>query len=125
MARRAGTVAHTSHLHRETVGHFKSEDMLDLGVVTSLAESGQSAIRERLLAPDTALAGLLSVSLDESAAARFTSGQTVRLDGASSTGLTRVYGPEQEFLGVGELAAGGQLAPRRVFQSGTKNPVDS
>lgn len=125
MARRAGTLAHTSHLHRETVAHFKSEDMLDLAAVESLAQTGRSAVRECLLAPDAALAGLPPVSLDEGAAVRFTSGQAVRLGGTGGTGLARVYGAAQQFLGVGDLADDGQLAPRRVFQSPTKNPVDS
>ncbi|NNJ66061.1 MAG: hypothetical protein HKP16_10860, partial [Xanthomonadales bacterium] len=28
------------------------------------------------------------------------------------------------FLGVGELAGNGRVAPRRVFQTQAKNPVD-
>ena len=49
IARRAGTVAHTARLHRESVGHFRSADMLDLTAVEALAEDSQLALRERLL----------------------------------------------------------------------------
>ena len=125
IARRAGTVAHTARLHRETVGHFRSEDMLDLAAVEALAEDSQAALRERLLAPDAALVDLPSISLDESGAARFSEGQAVQLADGSSTGLARVYRLKHHFLGVGELQDNGQLAPRRVFRTAAKNPVDS
>lgn len=125
IARRAGTVAHTAYLHRETVGHFRSEDMLDLATVEALAEDSQASLRERLLAPDVALVDLPSISLDEHGAGRFSEGQTVQVGEYSGTGLARVYGVGHNFLGVGELHEGGQLAPRRVFQTPAKNPVDS
>jgi hypothetical protein len=50
-------------------------------------------------------------------------GQTVSAaqDGAAN-GLSRVYGGAGEFLGVGELSDGSQVAPRRVFLTGEKNP---
>ena len=124
MARRAGTVAHTGRLHRETVGHFRSEDMLDLAAVEALAEDGQPVLREQLLPPDVALADFPPVSLDESEGARFSGGQAVAVAEESRTGLARVYGVGQQFLGVGELAGNGQLAPRRIFLKLAKNPVD-
>jgi tRNA pseudouridine55 synthase len=124
IARRAGTVAHTAHLHRETVGHFRSEDMLDLTTMEALAEDGQAVLRERLLAPDVALVALPSVDLDEIAVKRFTEGQTVQVASGTSPGLARVYGAGHKFVGVGELYEGSQLAPRRVFQIPAKNPVD-
>ncbi len=115
VARRGGTVAHTARLHRETVGHFKSEDMLDLTAVEALAEAGSTALEERLLTPDVALAGFPPISLDVSSGEQFSGGQIVSVAPESSTGLARVYGAGNQFLGVGELAGNGQLAPRRVF----------
>lgn len=124
IARRAGTVAHTARLHRESVGHFRSEDMLDLTTFEALAEDSQIALRERLLPADVALVGFPPVTLDESAGSRFSGGQPVMVAEESRTGLARVYGAGQQFLGVGELAGNGQLAPRRVFLAPVKNPVD-
>ncbi|MGB5624741.1 MAG: tRNA pseudouridine(55) synthase TruB [Woeseiaceae bacterium] len=115
VARRGGTVAHTARLHRETVGHFKSEDMLDLTAVEALAEAGSTALEERLLTPDVALAGFPPISLDASSGEQFSGGQIVSVAPESITGLARVYGAGNQFLGVGELAGNGQLAPRRVF----------
>lgn len=124
MASRAGTVAHTARLHRESVGHFRSEDMLDLATVEALAEGNQAALRKSLLPPDVALAGFPPVSLDESAGVRFSGGQAVEVSDRRRTGLARVYGVGKCFLGVGEFAGNGRLAPRRVFLTSARNPAD-
>lgn len=122
IARRAGTLAHTSRLHRESVGHFRASDMMDLSVIEGLAEQSPSALQERLLAPDIALQGLPSVTLEQGADERFTGGQSVSVSADSHLGLTRVYAASQRFLGVGELVGDGQLAPRRVFLMQEKSP---
>ncbi len=120
IARRAGTVAHTARLHRETVGSFAAADMLDLtGVEAIAAEEGATALRTRLLPPDTALESMPAVTPDEASLARFAAGQQVPADGPA--GLVRVYGGPGEFVGVGELSEDGRLAPKRLFHLGEKN----
>ena len=122
IAKKAGTVAHTARLHRETVGGFQADDMLDLTGIEAEAESGPAAVRAHLLPPDLALDGMPAIYLDPETRSRFSAGQAVpaRLEGA--TGLVRVYETDNEFAGVGELSGDGQLAPRRVFSTGEKNP---
>ncbi len=124
IARRAGTVAHTARLHREAVGHFGGEDMLDMAALEKLAADSESALRARLLPADAALQAFPAVSIAEDAGIRFSSGQVVEVSNDNKTGLARVYAAGQRFLGVGELAGNGRLAPRRVFQTQAKNPVD-
>jgi tRNA pseudouridine55 synthase len=116
IAARAGTVAYTQHLHRESVAGFEASAMVDLATAEALAADGAEGLRERLLAPDRALLGLPPVILDNLAAARFRQGMAVESDGAEA-GLVRVYGPDGEaaFLGVGEAAGDGRVAPKRVF----------
>lgn len=121
IAKVAGTVAHTARLHRETVADFRAVDMLDLSGAEALAAEGPQVLHQRLLPPDRALAGLPSLHLDTGASARFCSGQPVTAPCVEAmAGLTRVYGGENEFLGVGEYADSGLLAPRRVFQMAEK-----
>ncbi len=122
IAERAGTVAHTASLHRETVGAFDPAEMLDLPGAEALVDEDPSGLREQLMPADKALATLPSVSLTEAATTRFLHGQTVSSEALETAGLTRVYGPdgERNFLGVGELSAGGELAPKRVFGQPTK-----
>jgi len=122
IAKKAGTVAHTARLHRESVGDFRADEMLDLTGLEEVAASGSEGLKARLLPPDSALEGLAAVELDTEGSDRFTVGQVNSLSVPATAGLVRVYGGANEFLGVGELSDDGQLAPKRVFMTGEKNP---
>ena len=122
IARAAGTVAHTERLHRESVGGFAAAGMLDMAAVEALADRGPGPLRAELLPPDAALAGMPPVTVAAADAPRFCGGQTVRADTGRPQGLVRVYAAEERFLGVGELAADGRLAPRRVFHTQEQTP---
>jgi tRNA pseudouridine55 synthase len=122
MALRAGTIAHTMSLHRETVGDFDSANMLDMSALEALAEEGLATLRAKLLPPDVALARLPEVSVAEEDAAKFCGGQAVTTLNDGPQGLARVYAAESRFLGVGELAGDGQVAPRRVFLTQEQTP---
>ena len=122
IAARAGTVAHTSRLHRETVGRFDASAMLDLNAAAAMFEASPEALRERLLPADVALLELPAIDIDSAGVTAFRLGQAVAIDGEQDQGLARVYGPgsEAEFLGVGRLSGNGTVAPKRVFGPGAK-----
>jgi tRNA pseudouridine55 synthase len=122
IARAAGTVAHTARLHRETVADFRADEMVELSAVEETAARGPLPLRERLMPADRALTGLPEVCLDGARAERFLGGQPVPADEPEGKGLARVYGEEQDFLGVGELCGDGRVAPRRVFGRRGGNP---
>ena len=117
IARKAGTLAHTARLHRESVSDYNADAMLDLAAVEALAESGPEDLRARLLPADAALGRLPQVSVSHEDAIRFCGGQAVTGISEGQQGLARVYETESRFLGVGELTVDGQVAPRRVFQT--------
>ncbi len=121
IARSVGTVAHTRRLHRESVAGFESEDMLSLGRVERLVDDG-TPLDRWLLPPDAALGWMAEVSVDAAAAERFSLGQAVTCTGAGANETARVYGPGQRFLGVGELAEAGSVAPKRIFHLGAGRP---
>jgi tRNA pseudouridine55 synthase len=122
VAKAAGTVAHTAALHRETVGDFHAQDMLDLQCAERLAEGGgPEALREHLLPADQALQQWPERRLGVDAARRFNDGQSIivsPVDSGVATGHVRVYEGSNGFLGVGELTGDGMLTPRRIFRSG-------
>ena len=118
IARAAATVAHTAGLHRETVGDFRAEDMLDLAGAERVAEAGPEALRSRLLPADRALSSWPDCHVPEDAAGRFCSGQAVAVAVNGPEGLVRVYAGEERFLGVGRLDSNSMLAPRRIFRLG-------
>lgn len=124
LAKAAGTVAHTAGLHRESVGDFRAEDMLDLQSAEQIAASGPEALQERLIPADRALAGWPKQQIDDDAASRFSDGQAVAAvirEARVQAGPVRVYSRDgTQFLGVGELAGDGTIAPRRIFRLAEK-----
>jgi tRNA pseudouridine55 synthase len=121
IARSAGTVAHTARLHRESVGTFEAAEMLEMTDLEQLAENDPGELRSCLLPPDRALDSLEKVEIDEHSSRKFVSGQAISLGNPAAKGLIRVYGTGDGFLGVGSLAGGGRLAPKRVFRTTEKN----
>jgi len=120
IAHAAGTVAYTAKLHRETVGSFRAEDMLDMTSAELAAEEGPAALREQLLPADAALTSWSECQVASEAAERFCGGQAVPCDSADK-GLVKVYGPGRQFLGIGMLEGDGNVAPKRIFHhSGRK-----
>lgn len=123
IAKRAGTVAHTARLHRESVGDFRAEDMVDLAAVELQAEADREGLRKSLLPPDVALTRMPAAQLaDGTDGPRFSGGQAVRGPAEGPAGLVRVYAAGGEFLGVGERSGDGSIAPRRVFNNSEKTP---
>ena len=80
IAKAAGTVAHIANLHRESVGNFRTEDMVDLLNIERFAGSSPEVFYEYLLPTDEALVGWPKREINEDAAAGFTAGQAVPVD---------------------------------------------
>jgi len=120
IARAAGTVGHTIHLHRESVGDFDEADMLDLAKVEALVEEDRAGLIAGLLPPDRALARLPEVTVPADEGPKFSGGQALEAPDAVPEGTVRVYAADGDFLGVGELSPEGRLAPRRVFKTSEK-----
>jgi tRNA pseudouridine55 synthase len=116
IARAAGTIAYTAKLHRETVGAFRAEDMMDLRRAEAAASEDLEALRDSLLPADEALAGWPACEVAEADADRFSGGQAVT-GGGEDTGLARVYAADGRFLGIGERQGDGTVAPKRIFLS--------
>ena len=86
----------------------------DLEKLEKAAEVDPDGLKERLVPADVALGDWPSCRVDETEEARFRGGQAVRCD-VDGEGLTRVYGPGKQFLGIGELGNDGTVAPKRIF----------
>ena len=108
-----GTVAHLEALRRTRVGAYRLEQAVSLDDLQSL-DAG--ARRAWLLPPDSLLADLPRLDLEEEQAGRFISGQTLPL--AAAVGACRVYRRQGGLLGVGEVRPGSGLRPVRLLASG-------
>ncbi len=111
VAKKAGTVAYTHSLHRESVGAFDEAASVDWARAQTLEPGDLKAL---LLPPDTALQFMPGLSLADDDSARFVSGQAV--SGTVEPGLVRLYNEADEFLGVGESDGTGSVSPKRVFR---------
>ncbi|WP_423229717.1 tRNA pseudouridine(55) synthase TruB [Thermithiobacillus plumbiphilus] len=118
-----GCGAHVSALRRLASGPFRIEQALTLD---ELALAGPAAAG-MLLAVDQVLSHLPAVFLDEAEARAIVLGQKLRQPGGETfSGAVRLYGPDKVFLGLGEAAGEGRIAPRRLLQQisccGNKGP---
>ena len=84
----------------------------------SISELEAMTPRERdalLLAPDALVAALPRFDLDADQARRISRGQPLEQTRAPVAGLARIYGPDQEFLGLVEVTTAGRVVPRRLL----------
>ncbi|HKA39483.1 MAG TPA: tRNA pseudouridine(55) synthase TruB [Burkholderiales bacterium] len=99
-------------LRRGAVGGMAlSPASVTLRQLEDLAPARRDAL---LLPPDTLVLSLPRLDLDMTEAGRILRGQAVQHDGAGETGLARIYGPDQAFLGVVEITSPGRILPRRL-----------
>ena len=113
IGRKLGCGACLSALRRTAVGSFT----LKGGAVT-LPQLEALTPQQRdplLLPPDTLVASLPRFDLDADQARRITRGQALEeVAGLLLPGLTRIYGPERQFLGLAEVMDRGRMVPRRL-----------
>jgi len=112
IAEKLGTCAHLHALRRLEVGPFQAQGMISLDELTSLAE--REEIDSCLLPVDSALADWPVMILDPAQTDRFSHGNPVEAD-TTKPGLVRVYGPESQLLGLGEVTADSHLKPKRIM----------
>lgn len=115
IARAMGTLGHVQALRRTSVGPFDETRMLSLPALEARAREGFEALDQCLLPADRALAEWPRVVVPAPLRDPFASGRAVPAAPDWPQGMLRVYTPDGEFLGIGEIAAPGHLAPKRVF----------
>jgi tRNA pseudouridine55 synthase len=118
LGRRLGCGAHVSGLRRTATGGFTLDTAFTFETLAARAECGNSALDDLLLRPDAALDNLPDLELDADTAARVSCGQScvVPEPARPQAGLVRLYHGGR-FIGIGEIAAHGRLAPRRIFDA--------
>lgn len=116
-----GCGAYLTQLRRLKSGGFDIADAVTLEQLeTMLMEQRESC----LLAPDSLVQQLPEVFLDKESAYYLRRGQAVWKSGVTQSGLLRLYEEPNIFLGLGEIADDGRIAPRRLVnrtEADTKN----
>jgi len=114
MATALGSCAHLVALRRTWVEPFEKLPMVTLGQLEQARDGGE--LQNILLPVDAGLPGWPRVELDPVQCGKFWHGNRFAYeDGAGLRGDVRVYGPENNLLGLAELTSDGILQPTRVF----------
>lgn len=109
-----GCGAHLSYLRRTAVGGFPVDQMVTLETLIELADRGFDQLDALLLPSDQAICDWPTVRLDEDQGQRILLGQEVDSSCTLVETKVRLYMADGRFLGVGEVAADGKIAPRRL-----------
>ena len=115
IARALGTLGHVRALRRTSVGPFGEAELVTLPALEQLAREGREALDRRLIPADRALASWPRAVVPAPLRGPFVNGREVPVELDRPLGKVRVYSADEEFLGIGEIASAGRLAPRRVF----------
>jgi tRNA pseudouridine55 synthase len=110
-----GTVAHVAELRRLAVGPYREDQMNSPEMLQAAAERGQEALDSMLLGIDTALMDRPAVTVGEADARALMQGRRVHVPGTAAAESIRVYEAGGGFVGLGQLAASGELKPTRIF----------
>jgi tRNA pseudouridine55 synthase len=115
IAKELGTFGHVTALRRLAVGPYSETEMKGIEHLEALAAEGFTRLDSVLLPAETALAGWPAVLLNSEQARRLGHGQQIPADPSWPPGRVRLYGPEEVFLGVGNVLASGELKSQRLF----------
>jgi len=114
-----GCGAHVKRLRRVGAGPFHEAEMRTLAELRELASAGQEALDGIVIPMEAALRDWPSVRLNGDSAYYLKRGQAVLVPHAPTRGWVRITGPEQRFIGVGEVLDDGRIAPRRLVRAAT------
>ncbi len=114
IGRELGCGGSLAGLRRVAVGPFTIELAATLQALENLPVAARNS---KLMPVDSLVRTLAQCTLDGQRALRMAYGQACQVDAALPCGWVRLYGPDQSFLGLGELLAGGKLVPRRMVSS--------
>jgi tRNA pseudouridine55 synthase len=111
LGRMLGCGAHIAELRRMRSGSFSLDAAYTLDDLTAAVAEERCPLQ----AMDLALQDLPAVTLTENTAHYVRQGQGVVIAHAPPPGRIRLYGPQAQFLGLGEVMEDGKVAPRRLM----------
>ncbi len=117
IAARLSTIGHLTGLRRLSVAPFEEHGMVKLEALESMVPAERW---QHLLPVDEALRDVPRLDVDATQAADLRLGRKVDVR-ADCLPNVRIYGPEAQFLGLGEVQASGRLMPRRLICSSGAN----
>lgn len=112
---RLGCGAHVKILRRTRIGQLRVEDAITIEAFSACA-SNQVRI-DKLIPADHMLDQFPAIELDGVQRTALMHGKLVEIEAQtlSKAQWVRIYGPDGDFLGLGQVKPDGRLAPKRLF----------
>ena len=110
-----GCGAHVAKLRRLGVAPYDEPEMVTLEQLEAAAEQGPQALDGFLMPVASALAHWPRVVLDADGAHYLRLGQALQVPGAPAGGLLVLLGPQEEFIGIGQILDDGRVGPKRLI----------
>lgn len=115
---RLGCGAYVAQLRRTKAGPFDIGQTVTLEALEAVhAEGGSEALDRFLMPSDSGLQSWPMVCFSEHSSYYWLHGQAVRAPEAPKFGMVRVQDHTGRFIGIGEVAEDGRIAPRRLIRS--------
>lgn len=113
-----GNLAHVVELRRTQAGPYTLDQAVTVETLAETIEAGGHKTLDELLLPlGTSADHWPTLELSESTAFYLRNGNPVQIPGAPLEGWVKMVGPNQEFIGVGEVLDDGKVAPRRLISN--------
>jgi tRNA pseudouridine55 synthase len=113
-----GCGAHVTELRRLWVDQFADFPMYGLEQMAHIATTqGEMGLNQLLLPLTSILQGIPKVVLPNNLALLWQQGQRLSMAAPTAIGWVQIHSEQGELLGMGEILANGQLAPKRVLQT--------
>ncbi|WP_317622021.1 tRNA pseudouridine(55) synthase TruB [Ketobacter nezhaii] len=113
-----GNLAHVVELRRTWAGPYVESQAKTVEVLSETLELGGHQALDQLLLPlSSSVDHWPCLTLSESSTFYLRNGNPVQVPGAPLDGWVKLIGPDEEFIGVGELQDDGLVAPRRLISN--------
>jgi len=115
-----GCGAHVTELRRLAAGPFQDPDkMVTLEQLQQIRDENRDELDNLIMPIDSALMDWPDVQLNADLSYYLLQGQPVQVPKAPTSGWVRVYNADKQlFLGIGQIASDGKVAPKRLFHPG-------
>jgi tRNA pseudouridine55 synthase len=109
------SVAHVQALRRTGVGPFDEAQMLTIESLERSAAEGLETLDRSLLPIDAALQDRPAIRISAADARALRQGRRIAVQAAEGGQGVRVYDPDGNLVGLGDLSAAGELRPACIF----------
>jgi len=110
-----GCGGHVSMLRRVAAAGYDLKQAISIEQLEVVAEKGISALDELLLPTEDALSDWPQVHATEEMVTALRYGQAIDVEQVFESEKVRLFGPNSEFIGLGEMTEDGVVSPKRVF----------